>query len=129
MALMTTRAVSRLNPDGLLDRIAIGLSALCVVHCIASAAVLALLSSVAGDFVADWVHELGLGIAILLGAVALGRGIVVHGHMMPPAIGALGLGIMAGALTLPHGTGEIVWTMIGVGILALGHDLNRRAVI
>ncbi|UZK69316.1 MerC domain-containing protein [Sphingomonas sp. S1-29] len=126
---MASRIASRFAADGMLDRIAIGVSALCVMHCLASAAVLALLSTVAGEFVADWVHELGLGIAILLGAVALGRGIVKHGYIMPPAIGALGLGIMGGAMTLPHGSGEIVWTMIGVGILALGHDLNRRAVI
>ncbi|UUL82832.1 MerC domain-containing protein [Sphingomonas qomolangmaensis] len=126
---MASRIASRFAADGMLDRIAIGVSALCVMHCLASAAVVALLSTVAGEFVADWVHELGLGIAILLGALALGRGIVKHGYIMPPAIGALGLGIMGGAMTLPHGSGEIVWTMIGVGILALGHDLNRRAVI
>jgi hypothetical protein len=36
---------------------------------------------------------------------------------------------MAGAISLPHdGSGmETVWTLIGVAILALGHDLNRRA--
>jgi len=31
-------------------------------------------------------------------------------------------------LQLPHGNGgETIWTLIGVAILALGHDLNRRA--
>jgi hypothetical protein len=49
--------------------------------------------------------------------------------MMPVAIGGLGLGVMAGALTLPHDSGEIVYTIVGVAILALGHDLNRRAAI
>jgi hypothetical protein len=35
---------------------------------------------------------------------------------------------MAGAITLPHDGGtETIWTLIGVAILALGHDLNRRA--
>jgi hypothetical protein len=34
---------------------------------------------------------------------------------------------MFGALTLPHGGTEIVYTMVGVAILALGHDLNLRA--
>ncbi len=75
------------------------------------------------------IHEGGLVLALLFGIVALGRGIFMHGYMMPPAIGALGLGVMAGALSLPHGGDEIVATMIGVGLLALGHDLNRRAVI
>ena len=47
--------------------------------------------------------------------------------MMPSAVGALGLGVMAGALTLPHDGGEALYTVIGVGILALGHQLNRIA--
>jgi hypothetical protein len=34
---------------------------------------------------------------------------------------------MAGALTLPHGELEIMYTVLGVAILALGHDLNVRA--
>jgi hypothetical protein len=46
---------------------------------------------------------------------------------MPSAIGGLGLGVMAGALTLPHDGGEALYTVIGVGILALGHRLNAIA--
>jgi len=42
-------------------------------------------------------------------------------------VGGLGLGAMAGALAVPHGGAETVYTMVGVAILALGHDLNRRA--
>ncbi|WP_052134881.1 MerC domain-containing protein [Sphingomonas sp. 37zxx] len=129
MAVMASASASSFRRDSVLDRFAIGLSALCVVHCLASAVLLALLSSVAGVLLDESIHQFGLVLAIGLGALALGRGIIVHGYMMPAAIGALGLGIMGGALTLPHGTGEIVWTVIGVGILALGHDLNRRAVI
>jgi hypothetical protein len=34
---------------------------------------------------------------------------------------------MAGALTLPHDGSEALYTVIGVGILALGHELNRIA--
>ena len=43
--------------------------------------------------------------------------------------GAFGLGMMAGALHLPHdgSHAEALWTVIGVGVLALGHDLNARA--
>ena len=61
--------------------------------------------------------------------VALGRGIIEHDFMMPSAVGGLGLGVMAGALTMPHSGTETVYTIVGVAILALGHDLNRRAVI
>ncbi len=112
-----------------LDRLAIGLSGLCVVHCIATSILLAMLSAAGGILGAHIVHEIGLTIAIGLGAVALGRGAIAHGYMMPAAMGSLGLGIMAGALSLPHDASgmETIWTVVGVGVLALGHDLNRRA--
>lgn len=112
--------------DSRFDRWAIGLSSLCLAHCVASTVLLAL-ASAAGSFLHPAIHEIGLVLAILLGTVALGRGILKHGYMMPSAVGAFGLGMMGGALSLPHGGQEIVWTVIGVAILALGHDLNRRA--
>ena len=115
--------------DGFIDRIGIGLSGLCLVHCLASAVFLAVLASAGGILLDPVIHEVGLVLAIGLGLVALGRGIVEHGFMMPPAVGGLGLGVMAGALTLPHDGAEVMYTMLGVAILALGHDLNRRAVI
>ena len=112
-----------------LDRIAIGLSGLCVVHCLATSVLLALMSAAGGIFVHPAVHEVGLVLAIILGALALGRGAMKHGYLMPAAMGAFGLGIMAGAMNLPHdgSGGEAMWTIIGVGLLAFGHDLNRRA--
>lgn len=113
-----------------IDRWAIGLSGLCLVHCIASAVLVTVLASAGGLFLHPLVHEIGLVLAILLGVVGLGRGILIHGFMLPAAIGGLGLGMMAGALTLGHdGGGELLWSLVGVLILALGHDLNRRAVI
>ena len=114
-------------PTGRLDRFAITLSGLCLVHCLASAVLLGLLSA-AGSFLGNpLIHEIGLSLAMVLGALALGRGIVEHGFMMPSAVGAVGLGVMAGALTLPHDGSEALFTVIGVGILALGHELNRIA--
>src|SRR5687768_6779840 len=113
---------------GLLDRVAIGLSGLRLVHCLATSVILALIASAGGLLVSPIVHEVGLGLAIAVGIFALGRGIWEHGFMMPSAVGGLGLGVMLGALTLGHGTSEIVYTMFGVAILALGHDLNRRAI-
>jgi hypothetical protein len=112
--------------DSRFDRYAIGLSGLCLVHCIATAVLLAVVST-AGGLLHPAIHEIGLVLAIGFGVLALGRGIVSHGYMMPAAVGAFGLGMMAGALTLDHGTDEILATLVGVAILALGHDLNRRA--
>jgi hypothetical protein len=119
------------SPMGL-DRLAIVLSGLCVVHCVASAVLVAMLSAVGGMLVDPIFHEIGLTFAIGLGAFGLGRGALQHGYLWPLAVGSLGLGMMAGAMTLPHDAellegGEALWTIIGVGILAFGHDLNRRA--
>ena len=115
--------------EGLIDRIGIALSGLCLVHCLASAVLVAMLASAGGMLLNPAIHEVGLLLAIGLGLIALGRGIVEHGFMMPAAVGGLGLGVMAGALTLPHDGAEVMYTILGVAILALGHDLNRRAVI
>ncbi len=118
-----------LSRGGSVDRLAIGLSGLCLVHCVASAVLVMVLASAGGVLLDPRIHEIGLVLAILLGVVGLGRGIREHGFMLPAAIGALGLGTMAGSLTLHHGTEEVVYSVFGVLLLALGHDLNRRAVI
>jgi len=116
-----------LSRPGGIDRLAIGLSGLCLVHCLASAVLLAVLASAGGLLGAPIIHEVGLTLAILLAGVALCRGILDHGYMLPGAVGALGLGVMAGALQLPHDGTEAVYTMLGVGIVALGHRLNFLA--
>lgn len=115
--------------SGTMDRLGIALSGLCAVHCVASVVLVTMVAS-AGGFLLDPIfHEIGLMMAIGLGIVAIGRGIFEHGFMMPSAIAGLGLGVMAGALSVPHGGGSTAYAILGVAILALGHDLNRRAVI
>ena len=104
-----------------------GLSGLCVVHCIGTAALLGLLASTGGFFGSPIIHEVGLTLAMMIGAFALGRGFFEHGFLLPASIGALGLGVMAGALSLPHDGREPVYTVVGVMILALGHRLNLMA--
>lgn len=111
-------------PTHRLDRMAIGLSGLCLVHCLATTVLLALVSAAGGMLGAPVIHEVGLGLAMIMGAISLGRGIYEHGYSMPSAVGGLGLGVMAGALTLPHDGTEALYTVVGVAILALGHRLN-----
>ena len=110
-----------------LDRLAISLSGLCLVHCVATAVALGLLASAGGFLGQPIIHEIGLTLAMLMGAFALGRGILEHGFMMPSAVGGLGLGVMAGALSMPHDGIEAMFTIIGVMIVALGHRLNVMA--
>jgi hypothetical protein len=110
-----------------LDRIAMTLSGLCVVHCFATAVLLGLLSAAGGFLGKPIIHEVGLTFAMILGAIALGRGVREHGFVLPAAVGATGLMIMAYALTMHERGMEPVYTVIGVSILALGHRLNSRA--
>jgi hypothetical protein len=123
---LSTAASSR-APRNRLDRIAMAISALCLAHCLASAVLLALFASIAGPLLDDRIHEVGLGIAIVLGAVALGRGVRRHGRRLPLAIGAAGLLLMGLDIVLPHGPGEVGATVLGVSLLGLGHWLNQRA--
>ncbi len=114
--------------QGSLDRWAIGLSGLCLAHCILSAVIVTALASAGGFLLHPVVHEVGLVLAMALGALALGRGVLQHGYALPAWVGSLGLGVMAGAMTLPHEGGyETIYSILGVMIVALGHDLNRRA--
>lgn len=112
-----------------IDRLAITLSGLCVAHCLLTAVFVTVLASAGGFLLNPHVHEIGLVVAMALGAFGLGRGVLQHGFAMPVWIGSLGLGVMAGSLSLPHGFAEVVFSVLGVAIVALGHDLNRRAVI
>jgi hypothetical protein len=110
-----------------LDRIAMGLSGLCLVHCVGTAILLGVLASAGGLLGKPIIHEVGLTLAMILGAVALGRGVREHGFFLPVGVGMTGLCLMGYALTL-HETGlEPIFTMAGVMILALGHRLNIMA--
>jgi MerC mercury resistance protein len=115
--------------NGTLDRVAMTLSGLCLVHCLATALLIGTLSTIGGMLGSPLIHEAGLALAIILGVLALGNGIVEHGRFLPPSIGGLGIGAMMAAMALPHGGSELVATMIGVALLATGHFLNRLALV
>src|SRR5437870_7866076 len=115
-------------PTYRLDRIAMGLSGLCLVHCLATAILLGLLASAGGFLGQPIIHEVGLTMAMVLGSIALGKGIFEHGFMMPSAIGGLGLGVMAGALSLPEGGNEPIYTVVGVMIDRKSTRLNSSHV-
>jgi len=115
---------------GFIDRAAIALSGLCLVHCVATALILALLASAGGLLANPLFHEVGLGIAILLGIYAFSRGFLSHRRKLPVAIGGLGLASMGFALSLHHGVrGEVLFTIIGVTLVAIAHEMNRRSIL
>lgn len=118
--------VRRFLGHGKGDQLAIWLSGLCVVHCLASLLFLASMVSVGAALLKPAFHEIGLILAIALGFAVLITGVRRHGNIRPLIIGSCGLAIMAFALTLPHDLREVIATVLGVSILAVGHEMNRR---
>ncbi len=102
------------------------LSGLCALHCV-SGVVLVLLLGVGGGILLDpMIHRVGLALATLLVAVAIGLGALRHRRAAPFVIAMTGLSFMGGALAVPHGMHEAVLTIIGVGLVALAHIFNLR---
>jgi hypothetical protein len=112
----------------LLDRIAIGLSGVCLLHCMASFVLLSLFA-LSGGWLDHRVHVIGLALAMPLAAVALWRGWRRHGRLGIGALGASGLSVMGLSLMVSHGqSGEMLVSMLGVSLLALAHWRNLRAL-
>ncbi len=109
-----------------IDRSAMGLSGLCVVHCLAGSVLLAGLSATGGLWNHE-VHAIGLALALPLAIVALVRGIVYHRRYVVGLLGGIGLALMATSLFLVHGGWpEIAASVTGVLLLGAAHLLNLR---
>ncbi|HEX8057499.1 MAG TPA: MerC domain-containing protein, partial [Novosphingobium sp.] len=72
------------------------------------------------------IHEIGLALAIAVGVVTLGLGVLRHRQPAPLLIGAAGLSLMALALLVPHGPKEAMLTIAGVALVATAHIRNLR---
>ena len=112
--------------DNWLDRSAISLSGLCLVHCLAGSVLLAMASSIGGLWSHD-VHAVGLAIAMPLAGIALWRGARLHGRWAAVGLGGIGVLLMLWALLQAHGHPAEIWlTVGGVALLATAHLLNLR---
>ena len=109
-----------------LDRTGLVLSGLCLVHCLASIAVISALGLGGQWFLSPEIHRWGLAVAVVIAGVAIGWGALRHRQRAPFVIAMVGLSFMGGALAAPHGIYEAVLTIIGVGLVAVGHLLNLR---
>jgi len=116
------------SAKGYWDNFGLGLTGLCFLHCVASAVFVTILASAGGILLHPAIHEVGIIIALIIAAIALVSGFMRHRYILPLFIGSIGLAIMIGAQNVPHGdSNEIVYTMLGLLVLALSHHLNYRA--
>lgn len=109
-----------------LDRAGIVLSGLCLIHCLASIAVISALGIGGQWLLAPEIHRWGLALACVIAGVAIGWGAIRHRRRAPFVIAMMGLTFMGGALAAPHGFEEAVLTIIGVTLVSAGHILNLR---
>lgn len=112
-----------------LDRWAIGLSALCLVHCLAIPATLLVLPLFAHELIShqSWVHWLLLVLALPLSAFALLRGYRRHRYL--PVVIAGGIGISIMFVGVAHIAGvelELPLSMAGALCLVYAHVQNMR---
>jgi hypothetical protein len=113
--------------SSLLDKSAMTLSGLCLIHCLAGTLVLTLFAA-SSEWFSHNVHLYGLALALPLAAVALWRGVMVHGRIGVALLGASGIGLMAASLFIAHGgSGEVLLSVLGVILLATAHLWNLRA--
>ena len=111
---------------GRLDRIGLALSCLCAVHCVLGIVIVAGLG-LGGAFLLDpAIHRVGLLLATVIAAVAIGLGALKHRRAAPFVVAMTGLTFMGGGLAVEHGVEEAMLTIIGVTLVALGHLLNIR---
>ncbi len=109
-----------------LDRVGIALSSLCIVHCLAGLLMVGVLGIGGEALLAPEWHRAGLALALAIGVVTIGLGVVRHGRLAPLAIGSVGLALMAAALFVAHGAQEAALTVPGVLLVAVAHVLNLR---
>jgi hypothetical protein len=112
-----------------LDRIAISLSAICIVHCLAVPLIVAILPIAAISFGGDaHFHALILWLVVPVSLIGLVMGFRVHGRVSLVALGVAGVVILALAATVGHeqwpALAEVLVSVGGSLLLASAHWMN-----
>jgi len=115
------------------DRVGIGLSALCVLHCILTPVVLILIPAlgVGGELAATEVfHWVMAGLLLPVALIAFWRGYRHHRALTALVLGFSGVMIIYVGLFLPEASGglnvHLAVNIFGSSLLLTGHVLNRR---
>jgi hypothetical protein len=115
------------------DRVAIALSTICIVHCLAMPFVIALLPVTAFAFGGNGhFHSLMLWFVVPTSVLGLGLGLRVHRRFEIVALGALAIGALAAAALWGHSAWdpsvEVVVSVAASIALAAAHWRNFREV-
>lgn len=111
----------------LLDRSAIGLSGLCLIHCLAFPVLIATLPALASILPRQWwVHPAILATALPLAGLAFYRGWHRHRDWRPVLFGVAGLSLLTVGVLAGENLLETLRTVAGGVVLATAHVLNWR---
>ena len=109
------------------DKLAISLSAACVIHCLfAPTLIVFAYSFLSFSVESEIVHYIILLLALPISALALILGYRNHKVLSFLMIGIAGLSLMLLAVLLGEGTSEKVLTVIGSSIVAYAHYKNHK---
>lgn len=113
------------------DTLAVGISLVCSVHCLAMPLLVATLPILSGLFFAEESFHLWMIFAVLpISVYALFQGRATHSKNMPLLVGGMGLLVLIFAAFMGHDllgeTGEKAWTVTGSIAVAIGHIWNHK---
>ena len=105
-----------------LDASAVGLSGLCLIHCLALPLMAAALPLAGVVAEAEWVHRVFVAAAVFISGFAIFRSLTAKGGLLFPLTAATGLALLcAAAFAEPLHAFETPLTVLGALILAFAH--------
>ena len=113
------------------DKIAISFSVVCALHCLLLPIAIIFLPSISATFLGtEDFHKTLLYFVIPSSIIALSLGCKMHGKYEVYSYGFFGIGALLFASFFGHDyfgeVGEISLTLIGAGIVSLGHYKNQK---
>lgn len=119
------------NLQAIADKLAVSLSMLCAIHCLAMPLAIVMIPTLAGLPIAGEGFHLWMVFAVLpISIYALTKGCKKHSNYQVLSIGGLGLVVLIATAIFGHDflgeTAEKALTVLGASIIAVGHVWNYR---
>ena len=113
------------------DKIAISFSVVCALHCLLLPIIVIFLPAISATFLgSEDFHKTLFYFVIPSSIIALSLGCKTHGKYEVYSYGVIGIGTLLFASFFGHDylgeIGEILFTLIGAGIVSLGHYKNQK---